>query len=97
MLFKRGKRVFSPALTLIYYPSAEIRMGIVVSKKFGNAVLRNRIKRLVRAAFSANCGLLLKNYSFLVLPKIAEEYSFGAFEKSMVTCFKKVNSCESSK
>lgn len=92
-LFNRGKRVFSPCLTLLYFPSDSLSMGIAVSKKHGKAFKRNRIKRLVRAAFSATCGKLERNYSIIILPKIAEEYSYKAFESSLLSCFKKVNLC----
>ena len=68
-------------------------MGIAVSKKHGKATKRNRIKRLVRAAFSATCTQLDRNYSVIILPKVAEEYSYKAFEKSLSSCFKKVNEC----
>ena len=95
-LFKKGKRTFSPSLTLIYIPSNEMRMGIALSKKHGKAVVRNRIKRLIREAFEKNSHILKKNYSFVVMPRVAEEYSLKAFEKSMVSCFKKVNVCENS-
>ncbi|MCH5147072.1 MAG: ribonuclease P protein component [Clostridiales bacterium] len=96
-LFKRGRRVFSPSLTLIYFPSAKMSMGIAISKKHGKAVIRNRIKRLIREVFAKNSHLLEKSYSVIVLPKVAESYSYATFEKSIVSCFKKVNSCESSK
>lgn len=93
-LFGRGKRVFSPTLTLIYFPSRTMQMGVAVSKKHGKAVKRNRIKRLLRAAFDKNCNLLEDNYTIVLLPKIAESYSFGSFEKSLKICLSKVNSCE---
>ena len=93
-LFKRGKRVFSPTLTLIYFPSAKMSMGIALSKKHGKAVKRNRIKRLLREAFSKNSHILQKNLSIILMPKPAEEYSFAAFEKSIVSCFKKIAKSE---
>lgn len=65
-------------------------MGIAVSKKHGKAVKRNRIKRLLREVFSKNSYMLQKNWSFIIMPKIAEEYSYSAFEKSIVSCFKKI-------
>ena len=68
-------------------------MGVAVSKKHGKAVKRNKIKRLVRAAFSNTCGTLNANYSIIILPKVTKEYSYKAFESSLLSCFKKVNAC----
>lgn len=69
-------------------------MGIAVSKKHGKAVTRNRIKRLVRAAFSECSGKLLRNYSIIVMPRISDEYSFDKMKDGFNICFKKVNMCE---
>lgn len=93
-LFKRGKKVFSPYLTLMYFASDKLSMGVAVSKKHGKAVKRNRIKRLLRAAFSQNVGVLKKNYSFILIPKVSEKYTYKTFCESIEKCFKKVNEWE---
>ncbi|MDE7453411.1 MAG: ribonuclease P protein component [Clostridia bacterium] len=92
-IFNRGKRVFSPCITLLYFPSKNIGIGIAVSKKHGKAVKRNRIKRLLRAAFANTLSALEKPYNVIIIPKVAEEYSLKNFEKGLLSCFKKVNEC----
>lgn len=52
-LSRTGKKVHSPNFIVIRASNArgESRLGITVSAKVGNAVVRNRIKRLVRELF----------------------------------------------
>jgi len=95
-LFTKGKRVFSPYITLVYFPSEKFSMGVAVSKKHGKAVTRNRIKRLLRAAFAEKLQILSEPCSVILIPKVKEDYSYKAFCKSLEICFKKVNECRTS-
>jgi ribonuclease P protein component len=51
-VYQRGKSAHSTSIALFYLPiSGEKRVGYTASKKVGNAVVRNRCKRRLRALF----------------------------------------------
>ena len=82
-LFNKGKRAFTPILSVIYRPSEKMTMGISIGKKHGKSVQRNRIKRLLREAFRAVQGEMKGNYSIVLIPKVREEYSVKEFERQL--------------
>ena len=45
------------------------RLGITVGKKIGNAVKRNRAKRIITAAFSEVCPQLQPGYDFVIVAR----------------------------
>lgn len=91
-LFKTGRRVYTPRLTIIYCPSREHTMGIALSKKHGKAVRRNRIKRVVRAAYGDSLNLLSTACSMVIMPKAGEEADYGRIKQDIESCFKRINS-----
>ncbi|MGN1063086.1 MAG: ribonuclease P protein component, partial [Alphaproteobacteria bacterium] len=46
----KGQKLVSSGLILLYMPNetGEVRVGFTVTKKLGNAVVRNRIRRRLR-------------------------------------------------
>ena len=56
-LYNRGKAITDPALVVYYSKNRAgiCRIGITTSKKIGNAVERNRSRRVIREAFRQVC------------------------------------------
>jgi ribonuclease P protein component len=88
-VFKQGKRVSTPELTLAYRlrPSAPgrsfpPRLGLSVSRKVGGAVVRNLFKRRLREIFRLNQKRLLQGCELVVIPrKEAALFSYLELEK----------------
>ena len=73
---------------MIYLPDTECKMAVCVGKKHGKSVQRNRIKRLLRAAFDNYAGKI-SPCAVLILPKVRETYSFGEFDRDIGKICKK--------
>ena len=88
-MFTRGKKIFSPALIVLFLPGDKLSLGVCVSKKHGKSVKRNRIKRLLREAFRMVYGRMEKSCAVVLIPKEAETYTLAAFEKSLVSAMRR--------
>lgn len=66
--YNLGEKYFTKLFVIFVKPSQLSRVGMAVSKKSGNAVARNRIKRVLREFFRLNQALL-PLCDFVIVPK----------------------------
>ena len=88
LVFKKGKRCYARSLLLVYIKARHLKVGYSVSKKNGKAVVRNRIKRQLRACVRPYLDLL-GDYYMVVVPKVSENYDFHRFEADVKFLFEK--------
>jgi len=71
LVFKEGKRVSCPLFTLLYRRNDldRTRVGVVVGKKLGGAVARNRSKRRFRELGRLSLRRVPCGLDLLILPK----------------------------
>ncbi len=60
------------------------RLGLSVGRKHGNAVVRNRWKRLIRDSFRRNCGSLSAGLDLVVGPQKGAQPVLADVEASLI-------------
>jgi ribonuclease P protein component len=86
-VFKKGKQISGRGVILYYSKNSaqDTRVGIIVSKKVGNAVVRNRIKRIIREIFRLNWPDIKSGYDIIIITrKSIREKSFHDIEKTFI-------------
>ena len=91
-LLRTGKKLSGACFYLVWQESDSFRYAILVSRKFGNAVQRNRVKRLFREAIRLNRKLLEKTVKIAVFPAPAsDKQSFELLDAEISRLFSAIN------
>lgn len=89
MYNRSSKTWHTPYFVLFYKRSDTYKVGFVASKKVGNAVYRNRAKRLLRAHFIENIDLLREgSYVLVAKPALIDE-TYTVVRKAYLHALKK--------
>jgi ribonuclease P protein component len=87
-VYERGSRVHGSFFVVFALPGAtgRSRLGITATKKFGDAVARNRIKRLVREIFRKNRGAAAAPFDVVVNVRAsAREQTYDRLEADLAS------------
>lgn len=92
-VYRYGKSVANFQFVLYVYKnsrSEHFRLGISASKKIGNAVVRNHVRRLVKEIIRLNPEKMANQHDFIIIVrKPAVDMSFEEMKKSLFHVIKK--------
>lgn len=94
-LLRTGRRITGEHFVCVWQPEQEFRYAVLVGRKLGTAVRRNRVKRLLREALRLNRRQLKAAVHIIMLPHIrlkAGNLTFEQFNQGMREAISAINS-----
>ncbi|WP_414044464.1 ribonuclease P protein component [Macrococcus animalis] len=85
-VYKQGKSVANKQFIVYRLANSEnehFRLGISVSKKIGNAVVRNRIKRAIRESFTRHKKDIIKDDFIIIARNPSKDMTVEEIHKSL--------------
>ena len=87
IIYKKGKSYANKYLVMYVLENnqEENRLGISVSKKVGNSVIRHRVTRLIRESYRIQKNLFLNGYDIVVIARQgAKEITYLEMESALL-------------
>ncbi len=77
-VYKHAKSIADKNFVMLYCSSnaKQSKFGFSVSKKYGNAVMRNRIRRQMKAAVSQFTGRIASGFNVIFIPRKSDSYLY---------------------
>ena len=88
-VYHRGRSASCRDLVLLAAKGRGLQVGFSVSKKVGNAVTRNKVKRRLRECFRPHLGDVKNGLYVIVARPAAAEATFDTLRKDVVYLLKK--------
>ncbi len=90
-VYKNGRRWHSKSTLLFYKKGEEKLIGLTATKRVGNAIKRNRAKRIYRAIFMEHEPLLCSGSYVFVAKNGIDKLHYEDIKRDVIYCFKKLD------
>ncbi len=90
-VYRKGKSSASKDIVLLHARGAGLKVGFSISRKIGNAVVRNRVKRRLRECFRSYLPLVKPGWYVVVARPGIEQAAFRDLGRGMGYLLKKQN------
>lgn len=93
-VYRKGKNYWNRNLVMYVMKNKlnRSRVGFTVTKKIGNSVVRNRVKRRMKEIFRENVSNIKEEYDIIIIPKRnVVDIDYDQLKSAMIHIFKLAN------